>query len=222
VRRERRCRSAGLAHRPNGGHSRGIGPLRWLPATPQPLRDDPHWGPYLTRRGALVSELADQVRHTARSWTHGNAPAWARPLLGTNAALAAEIAVFRAAVGVAEEDTRLLGAEQYPARTRAIQLLLQTHAAQANGRPGADTSRWHNLIDSINPRIRTDNYWPQLATHLAQAAHSCPNLRDLLTEAAAHGPLPDELPAAALWWRLAGSLAPATLDTPTHDYGRRG
>lgn len=27
------------------------------------------------------------------------------------------------------------------------------------------------------------------------------------------GPLPDELPAAALWWRLAGSLSPATLDS---------
>ena len=37
----------------------------------------------------------------------------------------------------------------------------------------------------------------------------------MIATAAAQGPLPDELPAAALWWRLSGELAPtATLDTP--------
>ncbi len=41
------------------------------------------------------------------------------------------------------------------------------------------------------------------------------DIRQLLTDAASTGPLPDELPAAALWWRLAGTLSPATLDT-TH------
>ena len=39
-----------------------------------------------------------------------------------------------------------------------------------------------------------------------------PTSSALLTDAIdRHGPLPDELPAAALWWRLAGTLEPPTL-----------
>src|SRR4051794_40014060 len=41
----------------------------------------------------------------------------------------------------------------------------------------------------------------------------------LLDEAmATHGPLPDELPTAALWWRLADTLVPAPWSSPTPGY----
>ena len=200
---------------PTGGHSTRIGPLRWLPATPSALTTDPQWGSYLARRSALVGELADQIRATARAWTNATAPAWAKPLLAADPVLCAEVAVFRAAVSVAPEDTRLLGAEQYAARTRAVQLLLETHATAAIGRRSPDTNRWNTLMDSIDSRIRSDSYWPQLAARLAEAARSRPDLREVVATAAAQGPLPDELPAAALWWRLSAELAPtATLDTP--------
>uniref|UniRef100_UPI0009FBDAAC MobF family relaxase n=1 Tax=Mycobacterium avium TaxID=1764 RepID=UPI0009FBDAAC len=200
---------------PTGGHSAGIGPLRWLPATPQLLRDNPQWGEYLQRRATLVADLADQIRATARGWTPATAPAWAKPLITTAPELAAEIAVFRAARRIAPEDTRLLGAEQYAARPRAIQLLLQNSAVDAIGRHRPATTRFRQLIDSIDPRIRTDSYWPQLADHLAHAAPSRPDLAKLVVDAVTERPLPDELPAAALWWRLSGKLShTATLDTP--------
>ncbi|MGV7254584.1 MobF family relaxase [Mycobacterium kansasii] len=201
---------------PTGGHSTRIGPLRWLPATPAQLANDPLWGAYLSRRADLVGELADQIRAQVRSWTTGTAPAWAKPVLAADPVLAAEIAVFRAAHGVAPEDTRLLGAEQYANRARAIQLLLEQHATAAIGRRTPDASRFNQLIDSIDARIRADGYWTQLGARLAHAARSRPDLGDLVKQAAAEGPLPDELPAAALWWRLSAELAPtATLDT-TH------
>ncbi|MEN4478221.1 MobF family relaxase [Mycolicibacterium cosmeticum] len=210
--------AAVLDHRidPAGTHSAGIGVLRWLPAIPQALADDPTWGAYLVRREQLVEDLADQIRERARAWTNGTAPAWARPLITVNPALTAEIAVFRAAVGLEDADTRLTGARQYPVRTRAVQATLQRYAAADIGRRSADTTRWNELIDAIDPRVRSDAYWPQLAAQLAQATRTTPDLRQIITTAARQGPLPDELPAAALWWRIAGALSPTATLATTH------
>ncbi|MCV7059274.1 MobF family relaxase [Mycolicibacterium gilvum] len=210
--------AAVLDHRidPAGTHSAGIGVLRWLPAIPPALADDPHWGAYLARREHLVEDLADQIRERARAWTNATAPAWARPLITVNPALTAEIAVFRAATGVEDADTRLTGARQYPVRTRAVQATLQRYAAADIGRRSADTTRWNDLIDAIDPHLRADAYWPQLATQLAQATRSTADLRQIITTAARQGPLPDELPAAALWWRIAGALSPTATLATTH------
>ena len=210
--------AAVLDHRidPAGTHSSGVGVLRWLPAIPTALADDPQWGDYLARREHLVDTLADAIRERAQGWTNATAPAWARPLITVNRALTAEIAVFRAAVGVEEADTRLTGARQFPVRTRDVQALLQRHAAAGIGRRSADTTRWNDLIDAIDPRLRSDAYWPQLAAHLAQATRTTPDLRQIITTAARQGPLPDELPAAALWWRIAGALSPTATLATTH------
>ena len=210
--------AAVLDHRidPAGTHSSGVGVLRWLPAIPAALADDPQWGDYLARREHLVGTLADAIRERAQGWTNATAPAWARPLITVNRALTAEIAVFRAAVGAEEADTRLTGARQFPVRTRAVQALLQRHAAAGIGRRSADTTRWNDLIDAIDPRLRSDAYWPQLAAHLAQATRTTPDLRQIITTAARQGPLPDELPAAALWWRIAGALSPTATLATTH------
>ncbi|MBI2693017.1 MAG: relaxase domain-containing protein [Mycobacterium nebraskense] len=201
---------------PTGGHSTGIGPLRWLPATPTFLANDPAWKNCLSGRAALVAELADQIRDTVtHHWTPATAPAWAKPVLAANPQLAAEIAVFRAAHNVAPDDTRLLGPPQYPVRARTIQKLLENRAQAVVRTQSPHTRRFQQLIDSIDPRIRADGYWPQLAAHLAHAATSRPDLPPLVRTAATARPLPDELPAAALWWRLAAELTPAaTLDTP--------
>lgn len=100
-------------------------------------------------------------------------------------------------------------------RARTIQKLLDNHAQTLVRNQNPHTHRFEQLIDSIDPRIRADGYWPQLAAHLTQAAASRPDLPTLVRNAATERPLPDELPAAALWWRLAGDLTPtATLDTP--------
>jgi conjugative relaxase-like TrwC/TraI family protein len=208
--------AAVLDHRidPVGTHSAGIGVLRWLPAIPDALRDDPTWGTYLADREQLVETLADDIRAQAKAWTNATAPAWARPLITVNLALTAEIAVFRAAVGVPAADTRLTGPHQYPVRTRAVQALLHKHAAAGIGQRSAETTRWNDLLDAIDPRLRADAYWPQLAANLAQATRATPDLRRVITTAARRAPLPDELPASALWWRIVGAISPtATLAT---------
>lgn len=65
-------------------------------------------------------------------------------------------------------------------------------------------------------RITADP-WPQLASHLDDAARAGADIKTLLAEAMERGgALPDELPAAALWWRLAGSLSPPPWTPPTH------
>jgi hypothetical protein len=210
--------AAVLDHRidPAGTHSAGIGVLRWLPAIPAALADDPHWGTYLARREELVEGLADEIRERARAWTNATAPAWARPLITVNPILTAEIAVFRACTGVAEADTRITGARQFPVRTRGVQAALQRQAAANIGRHSADTTRWNDLIDAIHPRLRSDAYWPQLAAKLADAARATPDLRQIIITAAQLKPLPDEQPAAALWWRIIGAITPSTTVATLH------
>lgn len=189
------------------GRGRERGPLRWLPAIPTALAEDPQWGSYLRRREQLVESLADQIRDQARAWTIETAPPWARPLITVNTALTAEIAVFRAATGVDDADTRLTGPGQHPVATRALQDLLMKHATAGIKRNTPDTTQWHDALDAIDPRIRTDNYWPTLAAQLSEAARTTNDIRQALTDAAQRGPLPDEMPAAALWWRLTDNLA---------------
>ncbi|MBI3692367.1 MAG: hypothetical protein HY239_17355, partial [Mycolicibacterium aromaticivorans] len=66
-----------------------------------------------------------------------------------------------------------------------------------------------------DPRVRRDPYWPQLAAHLAKVARTDIDLSQLIDDAASDGPLPDLMPGAALWWRLAGRVQPATLEAST-------
>ncbi|MBX9918607.1 MAG: relaxase domain-containing protein [Mycolicibacterium frederiksbergense] len=197
---------------PTGAHSGGAGPLSWLPAIPERLAADPHWSTYLAARAQRVDALAEEVRATSAQWTAATAPRWARPLVDTDAELAAELAVYRAATAVDDNDTRIAGPEQYPARTRAAQRGLEQRAAELIG-TDATTNRYDDLIDSINPHIRRDPYWPQLASQLASASRTGVNITQLVRKSAADRPLPDELPAAALWWRLCGTLSPAALET---------
>jgi conjugative relaxase-like TrwC/TraI family protein len=195
-----------------GSAAERVGPLRWLAVIPHTLTQHPQWGPYLAARSELVTELADRIRATARDWQLATVPPWARPLLADQPELMAEIAVFRAAHNVDPADTRITGPEQHANRSAAIQQLFhgRVDAALRLGEPGAQ--RWRSLGEGIDAHITTDPYWPKLATHLDQAARAGADVAALLTDAIErHGSLPDELPAAALWWRLSGTLEPPTL-----------
>jgi conjugative relaxase-like TrwC/TraI family protein len=200
---------------PSGEHSRRVGPLSWLPAIPEALMDTADWGNFLQARHDLVHDLAGSIRQTAKHWDAATAPRWARPLLAGTPGIRAEIAVFRAAHDVPEADTRLTGPEQYALGDRHIQKLLEQLAEKHLGRRDPDTSRFNTLVDGMDPRVRRDPYWAQLAAHLAQIARTDVDLPQLLTDAASDGPLPDQMPGAALWWRLAGRLQPAALDKST-------
>ena len=198
---------------PSQASAGGVGPLRWLPAIPGLLDEHPQWGPYLRGRAALVSDLAEQIRDTARAWAPNNAPAWARPLLDQRPALMAEIAVFRAAHNVDPADTRITGPEQHANRSALVQQLIHSRLDADLTRAGAQAARWRQMAEQIDPHITNDPFWPRLAGHLEDAARAGADVAALLHQATSqHGPLPDEMPAAALWWRLAGTLAPPSLD----------
>lgn len=202
-------------------HPEPPGPLRWLSSIPQGLQANPEWASYLQRRYDLVSALAKQVRHTCSSWTITTAPVWAKAILAADRGLATEIAVFRAAHAVEDTDTRLTGPRATSVRAQKIQRLLEDRAIQAIGAASPELAQFDKVVDALNPRIRADGYWPQLAARLTQAAKIRHDIPALLASAAQEGPLPDELPAAALWWRIAPALSrSASILETTHSHLR--
>ncbi|MGV0994221.1 MAG: MobF family relaxase [Mycobacterium sp.] len=192
------------------------GPLHWLDPIPNSIEAEPQWGAYLSARAGLVADLASQVRKQALQWTAATAPGWARPLIDTKPRLLAEIAVFRASHGVEPTDTRITGPEQYRRRSTMAQNALRSGVNEIL--PGVDsvTRRWHRVVATLDPRLTTDWFWPQLAWRIDEAARAGADVEGLLGRAMeAGGPLPDELPAAALWWRLAGTLTPVAAEAAT-------
>jgi DNA primase catalytic core len=195
---------------PTGRHSTDTGPLPWLPAVPEKLRTDPEWGAYLTDRADEVAALATAVSRQARTWAPGTAPAWALPLLDRDPDLVADLAVWRAAHGVDDADRRLTGPPLPAATDARAQRRLDARVIRLLGEPGTAAAQWTTLAHGLDPRITADPYWPTLAERLAAAEHAGIDVTSLV-RAASDRPLPDEQPAAALWWRLAGHLSPAAM-----------
>jgi hypothetical protein len=207
--------AAVITYRLQAPASARVGPLRWLPGIPQHLATHPRWGPYLADRADLVACLAAEIRSAARQWDHITAPAWARPLLSEQPELMAEIAVFRAAHDVEDADTRITGPDQHPTRSAVVQRLMRERLDATLCRSHDPSQRWRTLARKLDRHIVADPFWPTLARHLDDAARAGADVAALLDEALTrHGPLPDDLPAAALWWRLSGTLAPPTLAQP--------
>jgi hypothetical protein len=181
------------------------GPLRWLPGIPDRIAADPHWGPYLDARSELVAELADQVRLS----TEGEAPAWAaQPHALMPAKLIADIQVWRAATQVDPGDLRPTGPPQlgYAARVWQQQLDGQLGAADTH-----TNRQWRQLLAKAAPRATADPFLPELEERLTNLGRAGFDATHLLRSAAAAGPLPDDHPAAALWWRILDQL-PQTPD----------
>ena len=186
----------------------GMGPLHWADPIPNALMLDSPWNTYLSARAALVADLASQVRNQALQWTAATAPVWARPLIDINPRLLAEIAVFRASHGVDPTDTRITGPEQYRCRSSMAQNGLRHSVHELLPQSDSAMLRWRRVLETLDPRLTDDWFWPQLATRVDDAARAGADGEKLLRRAMeSGGPLPDELPAAALWWRMAGSRA---------------
>ncbi|MEE2061806.1 MobF family relaxase [Rhodococcus artemisiae] len=197
---------------PSGAHSAGTGPLPWLPAIPPTLAADEQWGPYLSRRAELVSDLAAQIETQAGEYTPENAPMWACPLLDTDGVLLRDLAVWRASHEVDDADRRPTGPDQYVAASRRHQRRLDTRATAILGDPNAAASRWRALAESVEPRLLKDPFWPELADRLAAVRRTGVDVHGLVRRGVADRPLPTDLPAAALWWRLSGELSRTTSD----------
>ena len=187
------------------------GPLPWLPTVPPSLASNDLWSDYLAGRAELVTDLATAIRDTASSWDASTAPTWARPyvLAAADPALIAELAVFRAATAVDDHDRRPTGPAHPSMRTRAHQNALNGRAAQVVIQSDS-LRRWEPLVAQIDNHITADPYWPELADRFSTAARAGIDV-DALVRRATSEPLPTEVPAAALWWRLASELAPAAV-----------
>jgi len=188
----------------SGLRNAGPGPLPWMPGVPKRLAQDPHWGGYLALRAQLVTELANQVRDHATTAT--SLPLWAQNGIRPDTATVADVEVWRAAMQVAGEDRRPIGAPQ-------LQKASATYQRRLNRRITGDHTpalkEWSHLLYGLAPQVRGDDFTPLLAERLAAMSRAGVAAHDLVANAAAAGPLPDEHAAAALWWRMARHLSPA-------------
>ena len=176
------------------------GPLPWLPGIPDRIAADPNWGPYLDARSDLVAQLADQVRIN----TGGEAPAWAvERHASTPVELIADVQVWRAAAQVDSTDVRPTGRPQLGHATQAWQLQLDKRLAAADTRPDR---QWRQLLTTEVPGATADPFLPELEDRLSNLTQAGFDAVHLVRSAAAAGPLPDDHPAAALWWRILDQL----------------
>ncbi|MGI5219299.1 MobF family relaxase [Nocardia sp. CA-290969] len=177
------------------------GPLPWIGLPPGPFSDS-LVADHVRARCRIVADLARRIRTYAGAWTTATAPTWARPLLPTAPELVADLAVWRAALHVDETDPRTTGPVRFARNEREHQQVLDERVAGALGDISTPSRRWAPLAEQIEPRLTSDPYWPVVAANLDTASRAGIDIESFLTAAAAAGPLPDEMPAAALWSRL--------------------
>jgi conjugative relaxase-like TrwC/TraI family protein len=180
------------------------GPLPWLPGIPHRLAADPNWGPYLTARSQLVAELADQVRLNAEA----EAPAWAAQTPArVPAELIADLQVWRAATQIDPNELRPTGSPQLGRAARIFQQQLDKRLAA----PDTNADRqWRRLLATEAPRATADPFLPELEERLTNLTRAGFDATHLVRSAAAAAPLPDDHPAAALWWRILDQLPTRT------------
>ncbi|WP_063000597.1 MobF family relaxase [Nocardia jinanensis] len=191
------------------GYRTGAGPLAWLPAVPDRLRDDPTYGEHLRGRETQIRDMAARITHEVEAWTRETAPVWATRLHGIDPELTGELAVWRAAHAIPDPDRRPTGPRCYPVDERTAQDRLDRAVAERIGALDAHTRRWSTLARGVDERITGDPYFPDLAEQLSHAEAAGHDVDTAAREAAAERPLPYEQPAAALHWRLTEPLGEA-------------
>lgn len=177
-------------------------PLPWLPVIPPRLSAHPKWGDYLRDRFDHVAALAREVRsHSAgqeptRPWSAGSS---------LDPQLVGSIEVWRSATGVAKDDRRPLG----PPVALGVAADWQHELSKRLGdTKDPEARQWREILTDQLPETRDDPYATQLAERLAAMARLGINPYAAIEHAASSGPLPDDHPAAALWWRVQSQLAP--------------
>ncbi|WP_433679951.1 MobF family relaxase [Nocardia sp. CA-119907] len=199
---------------PSGTHSTIDGPLPWVSGIPRGLRTELD-ATQLAARARIVANLASQIRDDIQTWTPATAPHWARPLIGSNTRLLADLAVWRASLHIDDHDPRPTGPARYTQLEREHQRLLDARVTDALGDIHLPATKWAPLITRLESRILTDPWWPILADKIEVANRSGIDIQARLTHAAAQRALPDDMPAAALWSRLELELVAADTGTGT-------
>ena len=133
-----------------------------------------------------------------------NAPAWAAQTHAlVPAELIADLQVWRAATQVDPSDLRPTGPAQLGRAARIFQQ--QLHKRLAAPDTTAD-GQWRRLLATEAPSATADPFLPELEQKLNNLTRAGFDATHLLRSAAAAGPLPDDHPAAALWWRILDQL----------------
>jgi conjugative relaxase-like TrwC/TraI family protein len=182
----------------NAGLQSGrAGPLPWLPEIPDRIAADPTWGRYVGARSHLVTQLAEQVRLTVGSQERAGQ---SRALPGE---LIADVQVWRAATRVGPSDRRPTGPPRLGRVARMFQQQLDKRLAAA---ATDEDWRWRQSLAAEAPAATTDSFLPELTERLNNLSRAGFDA-SLLVRLAAVAPLPDDHPAAALWWRILDQLA---------------
>ena len=170
-------------------------PLPWLDGVSDRLAGLPDFGPYLQARAERVRDLTLSVREQCAE----RPQPWLEALpTKLNPELVAQIAVWRAAHGVPEDDLRPTGPAQPTAAAARWQRVLEDHLALGN----PVLRHWTAAVRQLAPQLRDDPHTPVLAGKLAALANQGENVDRLLKIAMSSGPLPDEHAAAALQYRV--------------------
>jgi hypothetical protein len=119
------------------------------------------------------------------------------------AELIADLQVWRAATQVDPADLRPTGPPQLGRAAHVWQQQLDKRLTAAD--TNADR-RWRRLLAAEVPSVTADSFLPELEERLSNLTGAGVDATHLLRSAAAAGPLPDDHPAAALWWRILDQL----------------
>jgi hypothetical protein len=118
------------------------------------------------------------------------------------AELIADVQVWRAATQVDPSDLRPTGPTQLGRAARIFQQQLDKRLA-ADTLTGRQRRR---LLATEAPSATADPFLPELEEKLSNLTRAGFDATNLVRSAAAAGPLPDDHPAAALWWRILDQL----------------
>lgn len=183
----------------------------WLPKAPATIANEPRWSEYLEELRTRVESTTTQVRDEAQAWTARTAPKWARPLLDAPKDLLADVAVWRAVHAIDDTDDRVVG-QNLPGVDGKQQRVLLRRIQDALPALTSRYDLWTDLARDIAPAVVEDPFWRMVVDDLDALARAGLPVSDLMTAAAAQSPLPLEMPASALWWRISGKVAPAVLE----------
>jgi hypothetical protein len=113
--------------------------------------------------------------------------------------LIADIQVWRAATQVDASDPRPTGPPQHGRADRIVQQQLDKRLAA----PDTNADRqWRRMLAIEVPSAIADPFLPELTERLSNLTRAGFDATHLVPSAAAAAPLPDDHPAAALWWRI--------------------